>query len=315
MTDGDGDVHRLGQRHQELVLLLDEMQRRAPRRTRAEARQLGEKLDQALDLGAGDAAGHSREGMECRGNPVKHSARSAPVQPLAGTSARIGERLGDGSHARLFEFVAVLLRGRADDDRRGGEARRAGHRQRQIRAPAGPAEGGRRRAHLCRDPQGPGLRRGHAEDRPDAGRDRRGLRRLPRPDRARRHGRLRLFRPWLERRHAELPGRGRRAGRRPPGVPRAHLDSAAQRRQRHPRRHRPARRRAEGGDHRRLPRQPVRRAGGHAERRPEPRPGADRAAERHLRRLLRRHQPGGARPAVGRATPIRTASSRASSRR
>ncbi len=56
----DGDIHGLGQRHQQLVLLLDQMQRGAAGRARAKAGQLRQKLDQALDLGAGDGTGHGR---------------------------------------------------------------------------------------------------------------------------------------------------------------------------------------------------------------------------------------------------------------
>ncbi len=51
-------VHGLGQRHQQFVLLLDQMQRGAAGRARPQARQLGKKLDQALDLWAGDGTGH-----------------------------------------------------------------------------------------------------------------------------------------------------------------------------------------------------------------------------------------------------------------
>ncbi len=53
-----GDRHRLGERGEEIVLLLDQMQRGAARRARSEARQAREKLDQALDLGAGGGTGH-----------------------------------------------------------------------------------------------------------------------------------------------------------------------------------------------------------------------------------------------------------------
>jgi hypothetical protein len=52
------DRHRAGQRHQKLVLLLDQRQRRAPGRTRPKPRQPRQQLDQAFDLGTGSAAGH-----------------------------------------------------------------------------------------------------------------------------------------------------------------------------------------------------------------------------------------------------------------
>ena len=54
----DRDVHGPRQRHQKLVLLLDEMERGAARRPRPEPGKLGEKLDQALDLWTGDGTGH-----------------------------------------------------------------------------------------------------------------------------------------------------------------------------------------------------------------------------------------------------------------
>ena len=46
------DVHGVGERAQELLALADQMQRRAPRRTRPHARQLGQQLDQAGDFRA-----------------------------------------------------------------------------------------------------------------------------------------------------------------------------------------------------------------------------------------------------------------------
>ena len=46
------DAHRLGQRREQLLALLDEMQRRPPGRAGAEPGQAGEKLDETLDLGA-----------------------------------------------------------------------------------------------------------------------------------------------------------------------------------------------------------------------------------------------------------------------
>src|SRR6185437_4050678 len=55
-----GDLHRLGERPEQLLALADEMQRRAARRARPQTRQAGEKLNQPLDLGAGDLAGHQR---------------------------------------------------------------------------------------------------------------------------------------------------------------------------------------------------------------------------------------------------------------
>ena len=47
-------LQRGGERRHQLLALLDEMQRRAPRRARPEPRQPGQELDQALDLGSGD---------------------------------------------------------------------------------------------------------------------------------------------------------------------------------------------------------------------------------------------------------------------
>ena len=46
------------QRRQQLLLLLDQMERGAAGRTRPEPRHLGQELDQALDFGTGDSLGH-----------------------------------------------------------------------------------------------------------------------------------------------------------------------------------------------------------------------------------------------------------------
>ncbi|GCC47986.1 hypothetical protein chiPu_0031862, partial [Chiloscyllium punctatum] len=54
----DRDLQRRGQRRHQRFALLDQMQRRAPRRTRTQARQPRQQLDQAFNLGAGDACGH-----------------------------------------------------------------------------------------------------------------------------------------------------------------------------------------------------------------------------------------------------------------
>ena len=53
-------LHRRGKRRHDLLALLDEKQRRAPRRARAEPRQAGEQGDQALDLGSGSGGRHER---------------------------------------------------------------------------------------------------------------------------------------------------------------------------------------------------------------------------------------------------------------
>jgi hypothetical protein len=50
----DRCFQRARQRRHQLFALLDEVQRGAPRRARAEARQACEQLDQALDFGSGN---------------------------------------------------------------------------------------------------------------------------------------------------------------------------------------------------------------------------------------------------------------------
>src|SRR5262249_33744150 len=52
-------LHGGRERRHDLLALLDQEQRRAPRRARAEPRQAGEQLDQAFDLGPGDGGGHT----------------------------------------------------------------------------------------------------------------------------------------------------------------------------------------------------------------------------------------------------------------
>ena len=54
------NLHRLGERPQQLLTLADQMQRGAARRARAEARQTRQQLDQALDLRPGDTFSHFR---------------------------------------------------------------------------------------------------------------------------------------------------------------------------------------------------------------------------------------------------------------
>src|SRR5262249_57604920 len=49
-----------GERRHDLIAFLDEKERRAPRRARAEAGQAREQTDQALDLGASCGSGHGR---------------------------------------------------------------------------------------------------------------------------------------------------------------------------------------------------------------------------------------------------------------
>ena len=56
----DGIRHRSGQRRQQRLLLLDQMQRRPARRARPQPRHLGQELDQTLDLGTRDSLGHGR---------------------------------------------------------------------------------------------------------------------------------------------------------------------------------------------------------------------------------------------------------------
>jgi hypothetical protein len=52
------DAHRVGERSQQFLAFADEMQGRAPRRTRPEAGEARQQLDQAFDFGSGDAFGH-----------------------------------------------------------------------------------------------------------------------------------------------------------------------------------------------------------------------------------------------------------------
>ncbi len=51
----------VGKRRHDLFALLDEEQRGAARRARAEPRQAGEQLDQTLDLGSGGGGGHESD--------------------------------------------------------------------------------------------------------------------------------------------------------------------------------------------------------------------------------------------------------------
>ena len=51
-------LQRGGERRHQQFALLDEMQRGAARRARAEPRQPGKQLDQAFDFGSGDGGGH-----------------------------------------------------------------------------------------------------------------------------------------------------------------------------------------------------------------------------------------------------------------
>ena len=51
-------AHGGGERLKQLLLLLDEMEGRAPCRTRPEPRHLGQELDQAFDLWTGDSFRH-----------------------------------------------------------------------------------------------------------------------------------------------------------------------------------------------------------------------------------------------------------------
>jgi hypothetical protein len=56
----DRDLQRAGERRHQRLALLDQMQRRAPRRARPEPRQARQELDQAFDFRAGNAGGHFR---------------------------------------------------------------------------------------------------------------------------------------------------------------------------------------------------------------------------------------------------------------
>ena len=47
-----------GERRHQRLALLDQMQRRAPRRARAKPRQPRQQLDQAFDFGSGNGRGH-----------------------------------------------------------------------------------------------------------------------------------------------------------------------------------------------------------------------------------------------------------------
>jgi hypothetical protein len=53
-----GRLHRCGQRSHQRIALLDEEQRRAPRRARAKAGQARKQLDQPLDFRARDRFRH-----------------------------------------------------------------------------------------------------------------------------------------------------------------------------------------------------------------------------------------------------------------
>ena len=56
----DGGLYGGGERRHELIALLDEKERRAPRRARSKARKAREQGDQALDLRASGGGGHER---------------------------------------------------------------------------------------------------------------------------------------------------------------------------------------------------------------------------------------------------------------
>jgi hypothetical protein len=54
------DPQRIAERTEQLLALLDEMERGAPRRARPETRETGQELDQTLDFGAGNGLRHQR---------------------------------------------------------------------------------------------------------------------------------------------------------------------------------------------------------------------------------------------------------------
>ena len=60
----DGLAHGGGKRRHQLFLLLDHVQRGAPRRARAQPRHLGQELDQPFDFRTDDSLGHGIEGWE-----------------------------------------------------------------------------------------------------------------------------------------------------------------------------------------------------------------------------------------------------------
>jgi hypothetical protein len=56
----DRHLQGAGQRRHQRLALLDQMQRRAPRRARAKPRQPRQELDQTFDFGAGNRRSHFR---------------------------------------------------------------------------------------------------------------------------------------------------------------------------------------------------------------------------------------------------------------
>ena len=56
----DRHLQRAGERRHQRLALLDQVQRRAPRRARLELRQPRQQLDQTFDFGAGNRGGHFR---------------------------------------------------------------------------------------------------------------------------------------------------------------------------------------------------------------------------------------------------------------
>ena len=70
-------LDRVGERRHQLLALLDQMQGRAPRRARPEARQAREQLDQAFDFGTGGASGHGRCILQRLGTTTHIAAKLA----------------------------------------------------------------------------------------------------------------------------------------------------------------------------------------------------------------------------------------------
>ena len=129
-------AHGVGQRRQQLLLLLDQVQRRAAPRARPEPRHLGQQLDQAFDLGAGDSLGtYMRDiGPMSRGGEMRFQ-----VAMPAGVLCR----------SRPYRRCAAGLRGGAPSARRPaglGDVRGHHHAHFRVWPLSRPGSGARGRA-------------------------------------------------------------------------------------------------------------------------------------------------------------------------
>src|ERR1019366_5602342 len=102
--------HGLGQRSEQLVAALEQGERRAPGRARAQTRQLGEQRDQPFDLGSGGGSqGQLRPGKP--GRPPKGPAIAFIASAWAGSSLRLASAWAATSRsARISPSPALSKR-------------------------------------------------------------------------------------------------------------------------------------------------------------------------------------------------------------